>query len=157
MSLPRYFARSASDKTDDWPFWFVADRNRGDINVTADLIRAIIDPSHQGRVFALREDAKILANMANAMGREDATDDADGLARLRADVERLTASLAAEVEESERLRRALRQCSEEALTTERRHGDMLAEVLQQCALGLNGGAGRQALAALIRHRTRRQG
>lgn len=30
-----FVARSASDKTDDWPFWLVADRNG--MNVTAQL------------------------------------------------------------------------------------------------------------------------
>jgi hypothetical protein len=34
----RYFARSASDQTDDWPYWFVADRSRGNLNVTVKLM-----------------------------------------------------------------------------------------------------------------------
>jgi hypothetical protein len=25
----RYYARSASDQTDDWPWWFVADKQLG--------------------------------------------------------------------------------------------------------------------------------
>lgn len=39
MSADRYYARSASDRTNDWPFWFVADKSRGGLNVTAELIR----------------------------------------------------------------------------------------------------------------------
>lgn len=34
----RYFARSASDKTDDWPFWYVADRLKANFNVTTELV-----------------------------------------------------------------------------------------------------------------------
>lgn len=33
----RYFARSASDNTDDWPYWFVADGHKGGLNVTTQL------------------------------------------------------------------------------------------------------------------------
>jgi hypothetical protein len=35
--MPRFYARSASDKTDDWPFWFVADEMQGGLNVTKRL------------------------------------------------------------------------------------------------------------------------
>lgn len=35
--LESYFARSASDRSDDWPYWFVADRDKCDLNVTAEL------------------------------------------------------------------------------------------------------------------------
>lgn len=34
----RYFARSASDRTDEWPLWFVADREQGGLNVTVALL-----------------------------------------------------------------------------------------------------------------------
>lgn len=61
----RYFPRSASDRTDDWPFWFVADRQRGDTNITADLIRLHINPKHCGGVFTSKEDARELARLAN--------------------------------------------------------------------------------------------
>ncbi len=37
--MSRYYARSASDKTDDWPFWYVADIERGHLNVTSTLLR----------------------------------------------------------------------------------------------------------------------
>lgn len=57
----RYYARSASDKTDDWPFWFVADRTQGDRNVTGTLL-----PSLRGRMPFLPRDAAIkLAEIAN--------------------------------------------------------------------------------------------
>lgn len=36
--MGRYFARSASDKTDDWPFWYVADDERAGANVTKQLL-----------------------------------------------------------------------------------------------------------------------
>ena len=46
--MARYYARSASDNTDDWPFWFVADDPGGGINVTAELAGT------PGKVFAMR-------------------------------------------------------------------------------------------------------
>lgn len=39
MSDPRFYIRSASDRTDDWPFWFVADSYAGGLNVTQELRR----------------------------------------------------------------------------------------------------------------------
>lgn len=53
----RYYARSASDKTKDWPYWFVADSEKGGLNVTEKYIWP----------FALtwEEDAKELARVAN--------------------------------------------------------------------------------------------
>lgn len=63
---PRYTARSASDRTDDWPFWFVADIQRGGLNVTADLIRKHFDPNHAGATLALKADAIAIAEKANA-------------------------------------------------------------------------------------------
>ena len=61
----RYYARSASDKTDDWPIWFVADRQYGGLNVTADLIRSIVDPTHDGATLTTRALAFAIADMAN--------------------------------------------------------------------------------------------
>lgn len=61
----RYFARSASDKTDDWPVWFVADRQKGGLNVTAELIRQHFDPDHKGAVFSSRRGAELIAERAN--------------------------------------------------------------------------------------------
>ncbi|MTH34140.1 hypothetical protein GL279_05935 [Paracoccus limosus] len=89
----------------------------------------------------------------------------DEIARLRVNVERLTASLAAEVEESERLRAAL--------TDERRHGDELAAVLEDRDGGAHDGDCRvyqtyrevmfcdcghvDTVAALSQHRARHRG
>lgn len=38
--MSRFYARSASDKTDRWPLWFVADSYQGGLNVTAGLVEA---------------------------------------------------------------------------------------------------------------------
>jgi hypothetical protein len=44
MTEARFYARSASDRTDDWHWWFVADRAHGSLNVTGKLLeRAGID------------------------------------------------------------------------------------------------------------------
>lgn len=57
----RYFARSASDRTDDWPLWFVADRARGNLNVTTQLL-----PELRGfSPFLSRADAEELARQSN--------------------------------------------------------------------------------------------
>lgn len=64
--MGRFFARSASDSCEDWPFWFVADRNLGGLNVTAEIIRAHLEPDHKGATLACREDAEALAGLANA-------------------------------------------------------------------------------------------
>ena len=62
---PRYVARSASDHTDDWPFWFVKDTRSGGVNVTGQLFERLAgEPSH-GRVFMTREGAIKLAALAN--------------------------------------------------------------------------------------------
>ena len=37
----RFYARSASDKADDWPFWFIADREQGGLNVTVRHVPAL--------------------------------------------------------------------------------------------------------------------
>ena len=62
---PRYIARSASNRTDDWPFWFVADTQRGGLNVTAELIRQHMNPDHAGAVLCDRSGATVLAILAN--------------------------------------------------------------------------------------------
>jgi hypothetical protein len=57
----RFFARSASDRTDDWPFWYVADRRSGNLNVVVALA-----PELSGRLPFLPRDAAIaLADEAN--------------------------------------------------------------------------------------------
>jgi hypothetical protein len=60
--MSRYFARSASDRTDDWPAWYVADRQLGNLNVTVRL-----RPEMLGYMpFLPRADAEQLADAANA-------------------------------------------------------------------------------------------
>lgn len=61
----RYIARGASDRTDEWAFWFVADRNKGGLNVTAELIREHFNPNHAGGVFVLQDCANQIAAKAN--------------------------------------------------------------------------------------------
>lgn len=57
----RYFARSASDNTDDWPFWYVADRTLSNLNVTVRLM-----PALRGYMpFLSRDKAEELAHKAN--------------------------------------------------------------------------------------------
>ena len=57
----RYHARSASDRTDDWPFWFVADQDQGGLNVTVALV-----PEMRGFMpFLPRPIAEELARFAN--------------------------------------------------------------------------------------------
>jgi len=59
--VTRYYARSASDRTDDWAEWFVADELRGGLNVTAQL-----DPRLKGYPPFLPDwDAVKLAAKAN--------------------------------------------------------------------------------------------
>jgi len=58
----KYTARSASDKTNDWPFWFVAD-DRG-LNVTVKLV-----PDLRGTMpFLPRSFAEAVATKANEAG-----------------------------------------------------------------------------------------
>jgi hypothetical protein len=61
----RFYARSASDRTDDWPYWFVADSQKGGLNVTAKLIRRHLDPEHKRGVLCFRRGAEYLAILAN--------------------------------------------------------------------------------------------
>lgn len=63
----RYLARSASDKTDDWPHWFVADQRQGGLNVTVKLL-----PQISGYLPLLPKDlAVMLAKAANAEFKKD--------------------------------------------------------------------------------------
>jgi hypothetical protein len=58
----RYFARSASDRTEEWPYWFVADRQKGGLNVTRSLV-----PSLAGYLPLLPKDlAMNVARTANS-------------------------------------------------------------------------------------------
>lgn len=57
----RFYARSASDRTDDWPYWFVADRQKSGINVTVSLA-----PKLRGFMpFVSADEARSLADAAN--------------------------------------------------------------------------------------------
>lgn len=56
----RYQAKSASDRTDDWPFWYVADTHRGSLNVTNQLVE--LTP---GAVFTSKEIAEMVCKIAN--------------------------------------------------------------------------------------------
>ena len=57
----RFYARSASDRTDDWPYWYVADREKAGLNVTVALV-----PEMRGCMpFLSRKEAESLAQAAN--------------------------------------------------------------------------------------------
>ena len=68
----RYYARSASDKTDDWPLWFVAYKTLGGLNVTDKVSRMLgLDGLHKpGATLCFREYAEQLAADANKMVKE---------------------------------------------------------------------------------------
>jgi hypothetical protein len=61
----RYYARSASDRTDDWPYWFVADAQKGGLDVTAELVRQHLNVNPEGGTLCSRGDAERLAILAN--------------------------------------------------------------------------------------------
>ena len=61
----RYYARSASDRTDDWPYWFVADSQKGGLNVTAVLLRQHLNVDPKGKTLCQRDTAERLAILAN--------------------------------------------------------------------------------------------
>lgn len=63
--MGRYYARSASDKTDDWPFWFVADSQRGGLNVTGKISDALELPRKPGAVLGEPWEMAKLAMRAN--------------------------------------------------------------------------------------------
>jgi len=64
--MSRYFARSASDKTDDWPYWYVADSDKGSMNVTSSL-----EPNLKGKLPFLNPwDCVKLAMKSNTEGKK---------------------------------------------------------------------------------------
>ncbi|MGQ4812352.1 hypothetical protein ACCZ74_08645 [Agrobacterium vitis] len=65
MTLPRYFARPASDKNENWPLWFVADRQCGGVNVTGRIAEEMTGISSFGGVFDYKATAETLAAWAN--------------------------------------------------------------------------------------------
>jgi hypothetical protein len=59
--MARYYARSASDRTEDWPFWYVADSAKANLNVTVHF-----KPEMRGYLpFLPRDMAEELAQRAN--------------------------------------------------------------------------------------------
>lgn len=60
----RYYARSASDRTDNWPYWFVADVERGGLNVTASIVPSLLV---SGATLIDRELAIAIVGIANEM------------------------------------------------------------------------------------------
>jgi hypothetical protein len=54
---PPFTARSASDRTDDWPIWYVTDDGRRNV---------LRFPDKSGAVLTSREDAEEIAKEANA-------------------------------------------------------------------------------------------
>ena len=63
----RYYACSASDKTDDWPWWFVADKQLGGFNVTSEVIKLLNLPHKPGAVLCSREYGEQIAASANKL------------------------------------------------------------------------------------------
>lgn len=63
--MRRFYARSASDKTDDWPFWFVADEKHGGLNVTGEVCDALGINRAPGANLGARCDMVGLAVRAN--------------------------------------------------------------------------------------------
>ena len=60
-------ARSASDRSDDWPFWYVTDDMPPDMNKTVDAIEAIMGIRVVG-MFVSRDVAIALASLMNRNG-----------------------------------------------------------------------------------------
>lgn len=63
-----YRARSASDRTDDWPFWYITDDHPANRNATPKAWQTVTGkdwpPKHQ---FLPREEAVLLADAANIL------------------------------------------------------------------------------------------
>lgn len=71
MDTDRYFARWPKRCTEEWPFWYVADRKKADLNVTDELIEKL----HGKRAGVItpplvsRDEAIALAEKANEAAR----------------------------------------------------------------------------------------
>ncbi|MCA0401327.1 MAG: hypothetical protein LCH38_10985 [Proteobacteria bacterium] len=63
--MAEFFARSASDKTDDWPFWFVARRDQPGRNVLVEAIKIAGFEYSGGWTLTCREAAELIAKEAN--------------------------------------------------------------------------------------------
>lgn len=64
-TIGKVTARSASDKTNDWPFWMVW---TGSLNVTGDVANALGIEWRRGAVFCPRACAEHMAEAWNAWG-----------------------------------------------------------------------------------------
>jgi hypothetical protein len=65
MRMPQWRARSASDKTDDWPFWYVTKDTPSDYNDTREAIEYISGRVFTSLPFALKETAFQIADIMN--------------------------------------------------------------------------------------------
>ncbi len=62
-----YFARSASDGTDDWPFWYVAETHNPRLNVLRKAWEAATgEELRAGAVLTDKQSALWIADTANA-------------------------------------------------------------------------------------------
>jgi len=64
--MRKVIARSASDRTDDWPYWMLWD---GAKNVTAEVIDEMGIPRMPGQVLLTRAAAEQIANRIQAEAR----------------------------------------------------------------------------------------
>lgn len=63
-------ARSASDRTDDWPFWYVTDDQPADRNKTIDAIELATGGRPASLPFLPRDIALALADLLNGKATE---------------------------------------------------------------------------------------
>ncbi len=59
-----FFARSASDKTDDWPAWFIARKSNPRLNVMHQVTK-LLGLDFQGATMGSRPHMELLAASAN--------------------------------------------------------------------------------------------
>ncbi|MDD9910205.1 MAG: hypothetical protein OXR62_10985 [Ahrensia sp.] len=71
VSLDNLVARSASDKTDDWPYWMVWN---GHLNVTAQVGRILFGGPTNGGGFVDRETAEHMVAAMDRLAKEEITD-----------------------------------------------------------------------------------
>lgn len=57
----KWRARSASAKTDDWPFWYVADDDPKDLNKTLEAFEALFGHRPPVLPFVSKKDAMVIA------------------------------------------------------------------------------------------------
>ena len=64
-------ARSASDKSDDWPYWYVTNDSPADYNKTLDALEQITGKRPIGLPFVSRAQAIEIAKIMNAAQRQE--------------------------------------------------------------------------------------